>query len=285
MRICGMLTKTIKSTSCNKDAVMSRFEILCVTMNQQGFQKIHEMNIHSNIVYANQTNTNSYEEIDNEGYYAKMISTTTKGVGINRNLALMYADADYCLLSDDDMIYYDNLEDIVVNEFRNLPDADIIIFNIDSLGEERKQRKINRTRKCYAWDRMSWGAVRVAVHLDSIKKKNIWFSPLFGGGCLYPSGEDSIFLTDAQRKGLKIYLSSKVIGKTDFNNSSWFSGYDENYYYGKGAFYQALHKKPFLLWAIYICLRTRKGTELKFIDRIHCLIKGKKSFQVFGSRG
>lgn len=264
---------------------MSRFEILCVTMNQQGFQKIHEMNIHSNVVYANQTNTNSYEEIVNEGCYAKMISTTTKGVGINRNFALMYAKADFCLFADDDMIYYDDLEDKVVSEFRDLPDADIIIFNVDSLGEERKQRKISRTRRCHVWDRMSWGAVRVAVNLNSVKKNNIWFSPLFGGGCLYPSGEDSIFLTDARRKGLKIYLSSKVIGQTDFTNSSWFRGYDDNYYYGKGAFYQALHKKTFPFWALYICIRTGKRTKLGFMDRIRCLVKGKKSFQVFGSRG
>mgnify|MGYP000166988024 CR=1 FL=1 len=37
---------------------MSTFQILCVTMNQNDFSKIKQMNIHSNVIFANQTNIN-----------------------------------------------------------------------------------------------------------------------------------------------------------------------------------------------------------------------------------
>ena len=261
---------------------MANFEILCVTMKQKNFSKIKEMNVTSDIVYANQTDITKFEEIHINGHYAKMISTNTRGVGINRNIALMYATADYCMLSDDDVIYYDNLEEKVLNEFQKFKNADIIIFNIDSEAEARKQRKITKSRKSHFWDRMSWGAVRIAIKLNSIKKNNIWFSSLFGGGCVYPSGEDSIFLLDARKKGLNIYLSNQVIGKTDFSKSSWFSGYNENYYFGKGAFYQSIHKKTFYLWLLYISIRTRGATDLAFIDRMRCIIKGKRSFLQIG---
>lgn len=33
---------------------MSKFELLCVTMHQKDFSKIQEMNIHSDVVFANQ---------------------------------------------------------------------------------------------------------------------------------------------------------------------------------------------------------------------------------------
>ena len=70
---------------------MNRFEILCVTMHQNDFSKIKEMNIHSNVVFANQCDHTSFEECVINGHYAKMISTQTRGVGINRNFALAYA--------------------------------------------------------------------------------------------------------------------------------------------------------------------------------------------------
>ena len=69
---------------------MSEFEILFVTMNQNDFSKIKEMNIHTDVVFANQCNHTSYQEVEFEGHKAKMISTQTRGVGINRNLASMY---------------------------------------------------------------------------------------------------------------------------------------------------------------------------------------------------
>ena len=107
------------------------FEILCVTMNQKDFSKIQEMNIKSNVVFANQTDITAYEEIKFDKYIGKMISTTTRGVGVNRNICLMYASADICLLADDDLRYYDDVENKVVNEFNKYPDADIIIFHFE----------------------------------------------------------------------------------------------------------------------------------------------------------
>ena len=98
---------------------MSTFQILCVTMNQNDFSKIKQMNIHSNVIFANQTNINKIDYLTFENHIATMISTNTKGVGVNRNIALMYADSDICLLADDDIRYYDNLEKKVI-ESENL---------------------------------------------------------------------------------------------------------------------------------------------------------------------
>ena len=39
---------------------MPKFEILCVTMHQTDFAKVEEMNIHSNVVFANQCNRTAY---------------------------------------------------------------------------------------------------------------------------------------------------------------------------------------------------------------------------------
>ena len=151
---------------------MKKFEILCVTMGQTDFSKISEMNVHSNIVFANQAGEVSYSDFEFEGHLARMVTTNTRGVGKNRNIGLIYANADICLFADDDVTYVDNLEDIVLSEFELCPKADIIVFNLNTDSKERKQISYTKTRKHGKFERMPWGAVRIAFRL----KKKIPYS-------------------------------------------------------------------------------------------------------------
>lgn len=258
---------------------MSKFEILCVTMHQNDFSKIQEMNIHSDVVFANQCDHTSFEEMEFEGHKAKMISTNTRGVGVNRNLTLMYASADICLFADDDVKYVDNVEEIVTREFDAHPDADIMIFHLDTDEATRKQRSYPKTRKHKRFEKMPWGGCRIAVRLSSIKKANVMFTTLFGGGCVFPSGEDSMWLKDAKRKGLTFYVSKETVGTVYFESSSWFTGIDERFYYSKGAFYQLLHPKTHFFWRLYFAFRTRKNSKLSFKQRMKWMTHGKQGYK------
>ena len=230
---------------------MGRFEILCVTMHQNDFSKLDEMNIHSDVVFANQCDRTAYEEHEFDGHTAKMISTQTRGVGINRNTALMYATAEICLFADDDVKYVDNVEQLVLSEFDAHPDADIFIFNLDTDDTSRPQKKYFQTKKCSRYCRVPWAGFRIAIRLSSIRKANVWFTTLFGGGCVFPSGEDSMWLTEAKRKGLTLYVSKEIIGTVSFNTSTWFTGYNEKYYYARGVYYAAVHPKTYWVWMHY----------------------------------
>ena len=258
---------------------MTEFEILCVTMNQTSFDKIKEMNIHSDVVFANQSNTTEFEQLQFEGKTAKMITTATRGTGINRNSALMYANAEICMFADDDLVYIDDMEEKIVNEFRAHPDADVIIFNLDTDDEKRILKKYYQTKKCGKLTPMPWGAPRVAFRLESIRKANIWFTTLFGGGCIFPSGEDSMWLNDAKRKGLTFYVSKETIGTVSFDQSTWFSGYNEKFFYAKGVYYQAVHRRTFSLWMLYFCFRTRRLSDMALRDKIKWMKHGRVGYR------
>lgn len=253
---------------------MLRFQILCATMNQSDFSKIKEMNIHSNVIFANQAGRNSYDELEFEGHTAKMITTDTRGVGFNRNLALLYADADICLFADDDVTYYNGLEEKIVGEFKAHPDADVIVFNTETTDSNRRPKIYSKTKKCSRFTRKPWGCVRIAFRLNSVRKANIWFTTLFGGGCRFPSGEDSMWIKQAMRKGLVVYVSKEKIGSVDYSTSTWFDGRNERFYYGKGAFYETVHKRTKLLWFLYFALRTREKSMVKFLARIKWMHHG-----------
>ena len=260
---------------------MSKFEILCVTMKQTDFSKIKSMNIHSDVVFANQTDKTAFDQIQFDGeHLAKMISTQTRGVGINRNLSLIYASADICLLADDDIVYRDNVEQIVLNEFEKNPNADIFLFNYEAVGAEKRKIKIfKKTQNSSKIFRKMGGGIRVAFRLSSVKKANLWFTTLFGGGCVFPCGEDSKWLVDAYKKNLNVYVSKEFIGTVSFEDSSWFSGVNEHYFYGFGAYYRDAHPLTYPLWLIYFALRTSKMTKMGFFEKIRWMHNGINGYQ------
>lgn len=165
----------------------------------------------------------------------------------------------------------------VVAEFDAHPDADIFIFHLDT-DSERKQVRYSKTKKCGPFTRMPWGGLRVAVRLNSIKKANVWFTSLFGGGCLFPSGEDSMWLADAKKKGLTFYVSKETIGKVSFEDSSWFTGYDEKFFFGKGAWCQAVHSRTFVFWSVYYAWRYRNSGNLTFSQKRKWMSRGRKAY-------
>ena len=250
--------------------------MLCVTMHQNDFKKIEQMNIQSDIVFANQCDHTAYDEMKFGAYTAKMISTQTRGVGINRNLSLSYAGGSIILLSDEDMVYNDGYADAILQAFEEHPKADVMIFNIGATGSERKQKQNNKTRKLSRFARMPYGAPRIALRLSAWRKSNVWFTTLFGGGAVYSNGEDSVFLNQLRRAGLSIYVSNVHIGNVDMSDSCWYQGANEEFFFNKGAYIQAMHPKTVLIWHLYFAFRVR--SSLRFSQRMKWLRLGKKAY-------
>ena len=258
---------------------MSRLQVLCATMHQTDFSKITEMNIRSDVLFANQADRTELTEHSFGSYTARMITTDTRGVGINRNLLLSYADAEICLMADDDVCYHDDYAETVLAAFDRYPNADIILFNLTSSGSS--ERKIYRNRKrrwLTKWKPNPFGGPRIAFRLSPVRKCNLWFTPMFGGGAPFPSGEDSLFLQDALKRGLKIYCETDVIGAVDYTQSTWYTGFDKRMYWGKGAYYAAAHPHSQLLWQLYFALRTQKKATVSFADRLRYMRQGARSF-------
>ncbi|MFR6424678.1 MAG: hypothetical protein ACLUNO_03155 [Oscillospiraceae bacterium] len=59
---------------------------------------------------------------------------------------------------------------------------------------------------------LRYGTCVCSIRRDSQRRANIWFSTIFGGGTNYAHGEDTLFLCDAFRRGLRVYTSSFCLG-------------------------------------------------------------------------
>ena len=78
---------------------------------------------------------------------------------------------------------------------------------------------------------------------------------------MYSSGEDSLFIRDAFRKGLKMYSCPTVIAKVKQEESSWFKGYTQKYFVDKGIL--IANAFPFLkyIFLYYFAFGMRNITE------------------------
>ena len=215
---------------------MSNVQVLVACMHQTDDSLYREMNLQTDAILANQCDEYSYRtytEVD--GSKVELISTADRGVGKNRNKALMNAGGKFLLCSDQDMVYVDGYEKIVEDAFAMCPKADIIVFNLEYLNRFTPARKEDkRFKRVRLFNCMRYGTARVAMRKGAIDKACLSFSTLYGGGAKYSSGEDSLFIRDAFRKGLKMYASPIVIAKVKQEESSWFRGYTDKYFIDKG---------------------------------------------------
>lgn len=259
-----------------------KIQVVVATMHQKDFSKIEEMKINSDVVFANQTDETSYSEKSFDGFTAQMISTETRGVGINRNFGLQYASGDILLIADDDMVYEKNYAETVKKAFEELPDADAIIFNIETIGADMGRRKNSGISKVRFYNCLNYGAARIAVRRNSLIRERISFSTCFGGGTIYSAGEDSLFICDMLRKNFKIYTYPATIASVDQTSSTWFSGYNEKYIYDKGVFFGAAFGKTALLMCLQYLLRhpkVYKNAKLSIVQALKLMLKGAKGYK------
>ena len=221
-----------------------KIEILLSAINLNEFY-LDERNIKSKCIVINQCEENSFSKYRDFDIY----SYNEKGISNSRNRGLEKMSGDIILLADDSIAYNSDYENLILDEFKKRPKADIIIFNV-----AKSNKRINRNKRLHLYNQVNYDAYQIAFRRKSIETKKIVFSNLFGNENLYDNGQDTLFIVDSIKNKLKVYLSCKYIGTTISSNIV----YDEKYLYDMGALSTA------------ISIRFRKIVMLKY------LIKNKK---------
>ncbi len=240
-----------------------KVEVLVSTMHQKNRDFLERMNIKTDAVIINQTDFSGYEEFNFNKYTVKIFSTTERGVTKSRNKALKNATADICILADDDMQFSDNYEETVIDVFEK-HNADVVIFNLidnenDLIRENESVKKIN------IFNYMNYGAARIAFNSNSITNNNISFKEAFNNNPLPACGEDTLFLREALKKGLKIIAVPESLAKLNNNReSTWFKGYTKEYFFDKGVILALAHPLLSISFALYLVLMHKEYSESGF---------------------
>lgn len=233
-------------------------QTLVVTTMQSDHSLLNQMNIQTDAIIGNQCNQSIIEKFDHHGHHIQWYSLQERGVGLNRNNVLMRSNADICVFADDDMVFHDGYAEIVVALFEKNPDIDIIVFNLDE--KTPTHHKNAKTIRINTWNYGKYGAARFAFRRKRIQMAGIMFNLCFGGGADFSSGEDSIFLYDCLKKRLKVIAVPFAIAELkDERESTWFTGYNDKFFFDKGVFYAKVYGKLGVLVALYNCIKHRNG--------------------------
>ena len=102
---------------------MSRLQVLVTTMHQSDFSKYSQMNLQTDAVIANQADSNEIQCQKIGDSNVQLVTTATRGLSRNRNIALAHSNqkAEYLLFSDDDLIFADGYEQLIITEFEKHP--------------------------------------------------------------------------------------------------------------------------------------------------------------------
>lgn len=233
-------------------------QVLVATMHQNDRTLPQKMNIQSDAIIGNQCDRNEVETFDFNGHTITYLSFAERGVGLNRNNALMRATADVCLFADDDVVYYDGYPELIRRTYAEHPDADVIIFNmrIHQPGGKTEER-VRKDGYVGRSGITRYGTVCISIKNESVKRKNIHFHRMFGGGTEHSNGEDSIFLHDCVNAGLKIYTSTRTLGEVHNEVSTWFNGYTDKFFYDRGVLFGYLYPSLARLLAVYHVVKHR----------------------------
>lgn len=254
------------------------YQILVSTMHQNDFSLYKKMNLESDAIIIDQCQENSFDERVISKNNVKMYSFAERGIGLSRNTALMRATADIVEFADDDMIFVDGYQQMVIEEFEKHPEADAILFSVKSLNSERPLLTIDKFSRVGRINALKYGCARLAVRREKILYNNVSFSLLFGGGSKYSCGEDTIFLQDCIKAGLRIYKSPILVASVKQDSSSWFSGYTDKYYKDKWTLFAAIFPIGCYFYAIVTAVKNN-GISCETRNKIKLYFEGIKEFK------
>lgn len=224
-------------------------QVLIAAVNQDGTALAETMGLETAAIIVNQCDCFGYEEYDHKGRKLQIFSMKERGVGLSRNTALLHAKEDIVLFSDEDIRLYPGYERQVLAAFEKNPGADLLTFNLKV--DPRRATFHNREERAIRWYNYGrYPTYSVAARLDALRKANVSFSLLFGGGAKYSNGEDSLFLHDCLKKGLRLFTSTEEIGKEEYRESTWFKGYNEKFFVDRGVLYHHLYGKMAKLFSL-----------------------------------
>lgn len=256
-----------------------QIQLLISTMHQKDHTLLDKMRVDSDAVVVNQCDCESQEQFEYKGHHIVWINSTQRGLSRSRNMALQAATAEICVISDDDLEYRDGYAQMICAAFSGQPEADILRFQVRGIERTFKTYPENPCKLGYLGS-MKISSVEVAFRREAVVRHGLRFDELIGAGTQFPMGEENTFLFACLRKKLRIFYVPQEIASLHIGDSSWFDGYTERYFYGRGAAFTAMDKNLAGVLMLQFVIRkyARYRHTMKPLQAIRLMRQGRKAY-------
>lgn len=261
---------------------MERLSVLLSILDMDDINYIDSLKITGNAVVVNQCDEDGIREINRRSVNGsnqtvKYVKTKERGLSKSRNTAIENAKSEICILCDNDVVYEDDYEKLILDEFKKRPDADIIVFYIKR--KERLRPNYKSAKRMGYLSVLKIFSPEIAFRRENIK--DITFNEDFGAGSgRYIMGEENIFLYDALKAGKHIYYVPVKIAGLKEVTSTWFSEYDEKFFISRGANYAAMSKvcSHFLILQFAMRKRGLYRGKMNMFKALKYMYRGRREY-------
>ena len=208
-----------------------------------------------------------------DGKHLVTIEASDTGTSKNRNELLSLATCPFIAFLDDDVTLPDDYSNGLEGAFSELC-ADALRF-----GQEGKEERADLPYgHRLLWRHVSSGSANSYVfRRSSLASASLKFDEAVGPGRPVSCGEDSIFLKEVLRHGLKVYSAGqgKRLRNRSERPSTWFHGHDVQFFFSKGYIYKRLYPRLYPLFLLRAAIRW-KADGLPVLKRLGILWQGAK---------
>ena len=191
-------------------------------------------------------------------------------------MALRKASDDVCILCDNDVEYVKDYDKIINRAFAKYPEADVIVFFIKR--PERSEPLFKSPKRMGYLSTLKIFSPEIAVRREKVA--DIQFNEMFGAGAGYIMGEENIFMYECLKRGRKIMYVPEMIAKTRSEESTWFKGYDRDFFVSRGANYAAMSRlfSCILIWQYAIRKKYLYKENISTGDALSAMFAGRREY-------
>ncbi len=252
-------------------------DVLLSAMHLKDYHYIDSLNITGNCIIINQCDQTNQQIVSENDRQITYIETPQRGLSKSRNMAIDRSQADICIFCDNDVEYLEGYEQLILQEYERHPEYDMIVFHVESeinpVPCYRSPRKINYLT-----------SGKIISYEISFKRKsihNIRLNERIGAGTKYRMGEENAFLYECLRQGLKIYYVPKKIARLRYEPSTWYSGFNRDFFIARGASFQAMTSRysVFLIAQYAVRKYNLYKKYVSFFQAIQYMLNGRRSYK------
>lgn len=253
------------------------------TMNKKSIEDLNlsKKNISKDALIINQITDDSVlnkKIVDRENNIT-MMNFNEIGLSKSRNRGLENSNTDIVLLTDDDVVFKPNCDDIIRNAFEENKDADIITFQVKTPEGELFKNYSKVPFRHNKRSILKVSSIEIAIKKDAVDKYRVKYDEDFGLGSKYVSGEENIFLIDCIKKGMNIIYEPKVINIHPKETSG--NDLDLKAIYSKGALFYRMFGISSILMSVYFVIKKRKILKNGLFKSICYIYKGIFDYRIY----
>ena len=142
----------------------------------------------------------------------RIVTLPGRGLCRNRNHVMTFVNDGIALIADDDLFYFEDTFDTILDTFRTHEEIDLAFFKTKTPDGESEYKKYPLVEKSYTrWKGYAPSSIEIAFRVEAVKQKGIWFDERFGLGSARLSGGEELMFVDACLKQGKLVFSLNIL--------------------------------------------------------------------------